>query len=329
MRSSFWLVLILGCGNSATKITDGAVDTRPIDARTPDAMPDALIDAPPAPLGAHRYVMDHETVPTAPNESNIYGLDLNNDGIVDNAFGMVEASLGSMGLPVESVVSHGIDIGSPITLVDLAAADLTTATTATATLYTGANAMPVPCNGTGDTTCRHHLAGTGTFDIAATSARDTALTGAIAANVLTAGPGTLHFPVTVFGSTVTVQLIAARVKLTGLTDTAVMSGIVAGGIPKSELDTKVFPAIAAGATAAVAVDCNALTSPPGCGCTASSTGATYISLFDTNQNCAVTTDEIASNSLIMALFATDLTVGNTKAMSFGVGITAIHAAFTP
>jgi len=324
MRSIWCVVLVLGCGNDAVKPIDGAIDVA-VDTAPP---PDALLDAPAPPAGARRYVIDHEHLPTNSNEALMYGLDLDNDATVDNQFGMVEAAFAGMGFDDQPAVDHVIDTGAVIMLADLEAADLTTAATASFTIYGGANPMPAACNGSADTTCRHHLAGTATFDVATTSAHDTPLAGTVAANVFTGGPGQVHFPVSLLGATVFMPLIGARVKLTAITDSGV-TGVVAGAISQTTIDSTLIPAIRLGVTAQIANDCHALTTPPACGCVDGSRGKTFLSLLDANQDCAVTNDEIKNNSLFMALLATDVVIDGQPALSMGVGVTGVHAAFTP
>ena len=327
MRSILCAVLVVGCGNNASTAIDGAVDVA-VDVAVDTARPDALLDAPPPPAGSHRYVIDHEHLPTNTTEAHMYGLDLNGDGTVDNQLGMVDATFEGMGLSTQPGVDHVIDTGAVMMLADLEAADLTTAATASFTMYDGANAMPAPCNGSADTTCRHHLAGTATFDVAATSAHDTPLAGAVAANVFIGGPGQLHFPISLLGATVSLQLIGARVKLTGVTDTGV-TGIIAGAIPQTVVNSTLIPALRLGFTAQIAADCNALTSPPTCGCLDGSRGKMILGLLDANHDCALTDDEVRNNSLIMALLAPDVSIDGQMALSMGVGVTAVHAAFTP
>lgn len=324
------LLALLGCGSNHDSTIDAAkqIDAKTIDAR-PDAPADALYDAPMAPAGAHRFVIDHQHLPTNNNEAHTYGLDLNGDNVVDNQLGMVNAAIAGMGFSAQPVLDHAIDTGSIEVLADLEAADLTTAAQATFTLLDGANAMPAPCNGSSDTTCRHHLAGTATFDVAAMSPHDPALAGSIAAGVVTAGPGTLHLRTNAFGAMVDLKLIGARIRLANPTDASVMTGVIAGAIAQQDIDSSLLVPLQAGLAAQIAVDCSALTSPPGCGCTSGSSGATAISLFDTNQDCTVSVVELENSSLIMSLLAPDVMIDGMKALSVGVGVSAVHAAFTP
>lgn len=317
------IVALAACGNDGAKPSDAAIDAA-IDA----AMPDALIDAPAPPPNAHRYVIDHERLPTTNNEARTYGLDLDSDGVVDNQLGMVIGTLAGMGFDVEAPLTHAIDTGATIMLADVESASLTGGT-ATFALVQGTNAMPAPCNGAADTTCRHHLAGTATFEVATTSPHDAPLAGTISGGVLNAGPGTIHIATSFFGAPITLQLIGARVRLTQPTEALLMSGVIAGGVTQTELDATLYPGMQTAITAQIALDCTALTSPPACGCADGSTGKTDIGLFDANQDCAVSVDELKTNSLILSLLAPDVTIGTEQALSFGVGITAVHAAFVP
>jgi hypothetical protein len=134
----------------------------------------------------------------------------------------------------------------------------------------------------------------------------------------------------IFGSPpVVIELIGARVKLEMVASTGIAQSVIAGAITQAELDAKVYPGIHQGVTAAVAADCTT-TTPPDCGCAASSTGRTMINLFDTNpKNCVISIDEIKNNTLIQSLFAPDVTIGGQQALSFGVAVTAVKATFAP
>ncbi|CAN5662684.1 hypothetical protein BH11MYX1_BH11MYX1_29760 [soil metagenome] len=321
MRTVVLILVLAACGNNNSEPSDAA---KSIDARPPDA----LLDAPPPPASAHRFVLDHERLPSSNNQARAYSLDLNNDGTADNGLGMALASLSSMGFDVQAPLDRAIDTGTIEILADIETTDLVTSTQATVALLDGANALPTPCLDASDIICRHHLAGTSTFDVATTS-HDTPLTGAIVTGVLDAGPGALHLRTVVFGAPVDLALIGARVRLQQPSDAAIMTGIVAGAITQAEIDTSLIPAIQTGVSAQIALDCSALTSPPECGCTTGSGGKSLLVLFDTNQDCVVSNAEIKSNSLITVLLAPDVSINSVQALSFGVQVSAVHAAFTP
>lgn len=317
------LVALAACGNDSSR----PIDAQMIDAKV-DAPADALIDAPAASPNAHRYVVDHEILPANNTQARTNALDLNNDGQVDNQLGMVISTFIGMGLDAQAPLTGAIDRGNVIMLADLESSSLTTGT-ATFELMTGSNPMPAACTSVSDQVCRHHLAGTATFDVPTTPARDTPLAGSFVGGVLDVGPGTMHITTDLLGANVRLELVGARVRLTAPTDNQIMTGIVAGGVTTTERDTVLYPALQVALTAQIAADCNALTSPPTCGCTDGSTGKTFVGLFDASHDCHVTVDEISSSSLVTALFAPDITIGGQQAVSLGVGITAVHAAFVP
>jgi len=320
---SIALLLLAACGSSSgSKPVDAAIDSHsfpPIDA-PPDS---------PMAQGTHsHYVVDKVNVPTTTNQARMYGLDLDGNGTVDNQLGMVMATLTSQGANLQGITDHAVNVGNILMLADVQTSAFDNATAAGFTLYVGQNAMPAPCSSSTDTVCRHHLAGTGTFDVAATP-RDPELVGNFVSGVYTGGPG--HLPVQVSfgaGQPVTFDLLGARVKVSG-SATAITSGIVAGGVSTNDVMTKIFPGLQVAFTAQVAADCTMLANPPTCGCTSGSTGATLLGLFDTNHDCAISVAEIAGNSLVQSLFAPDITLEGQMCLSLGVGFTAVPGTFTP
>src|ERR1051326_911858 len=244
------------------------------DAR-PDAPPDMAIDTPIT--GApHHYIIDKQILPSSTASARAEGLDLNNDGQVDNQLGMVLATFVAQGIgSSQPSLDTDVDRGDILTLADLDADSLTTGA-ATFTLYAGANPMPPACNGSGDTTCRHHLGGNGSFDVSSTSPRDTALAGTFASGtLLTAanGNGRLHLQTVFMTSTpVTLDLIGARVKVTGVTANGIASGIIAGGVTAADIDTTLVPAWQETLQTRMIADCPG--APPSCGCTSGSEGKT-------------------------------------------------------
>jgi hypothetical protein len=314
------LLLVAACGSSSTsKTTDAAVDSHPFPP----------IDAPPMAQGTHsHYVVDKVNVPTTNMQARMYGLDLNGDGSVDNNLGMVMSTLASMGADLQGLTDHAVDTGTILMLADVQTTAFDHALSAGFTTYVGQNPMPAPCASAQDTVCRHHLTGTGTFDVAAMP-RDPALVGDFVASVYTGGPGHLPIEVTFLGNMpVTFDLIGAKTQLSG-SATAITNGILAGCVTENDINTKVYPGLAASFTADIAANCTMLQNPPSCGCASGSTEATLLSLFDTNHDCAISASEISSNSLVMSLFAPDLTIEGQQCISFGVGFTAVPGTFTP
>jgi hypothetical protein len=314
MRLASVMLVLVGCGNVTA---------------VPDAPP---IDMPPDMfLGAHRhYVVDHQTVPVNNTEARANTLDLNGDATPDNQLGGVFAALAGQGFDFTTPTSTAVDRGTIIVLVDLQAPDLATAAAAVMTTYLGANPQPPACNGPTDGTCRHHLDGTATFALSPASPHEPPLAGAISGGVYTGGPGKLPVQIAPFGPTMQLELVGARAKLADLTDTTIATGIIAGGIRQSDIDTTFIPQAAADFEAIVQRDCpNSGGVPPDCGCAAGAQGKTLLSIFDASpQDCRITEDEVRTSSLIQSLLAPDLTIEGQPALSFGFGFTAVRGEFT-
>jgi hypothetical protein len=313
--------LVAACGDDSNGTPiDGAVDA-----------PAVLIDAPPPPLGHHHYVIDSILMPTSNNTAREYGQDLDNDGMVDNQFGMVLGTLASMGLDVQLLTTQSVDRGNSITLIDMFANDLTTEPAATFATFVGSNPMPAACAGATDTTCRHHLVGNATFTITAGAPTNPALTGAIAGGTYTSAPaGHLAAPFTAFPAPTptAVNLVGAKVVATQVSATKIMTMKIGGAITNAEMDAKVYPVVSAGMQAEITRDCIAPTNPPTCGCGAGTNGAVWVDLVDAApKDCKVTAGELKANNLFTSLFAPDVMIDGQMALSIGFKATAVEAGF--
>jgi hypothetical protein len=327
------LVVLIACGNGPAKHSD---------AKVVDMMVDMRVPPPDAPPGYFYYVIDHEMVPTNNAQARAYGLDLNGDGTIDNQLGMVLGTLSTMGFDIQGNTTKAIDTGNVLMLADLYALDFTTTTSSTFTTFDGANPSPAPCSSPSDTVCRHHLTGSGIFDVASTSPRDTPLAGGAVNGTFNEGPGHMSIQFAMADSTTPLHLplIGARARFSGASPTGIASGILAGAVTQNDVNTKLIPQMqmsfapivqrdCCGAPTSPSPTCNATANPP-CGCIDGSTGKTLLGLFDTMpKDCMITASEIQNNSLIMSLLAPDVTVEGQMALSIGVGFTAVAGNYAP
>jgi hypothetical protein len=307
------------------------------------------------PEGTHyHYVANRALVPTTNAMAREYGLDIGAadknvpDGTIDNQLGMVLGTLAGMGFKIQDTLDVAVSEGNIILLLDYQTKDLQTSSAAgiQALLGDKATAMPAACNAGETYTCNtatppvcmgcgHHLAGTGMFGISASSPTNAALSGKIIGGTFTGGPGNITLQIALGGTmAITLNLIAAHAKLSGVTDTTVGSAILAGALTQEDLNTKVIPAIQQQLVPIIMRDCSALSTPPACGCMDGSTGKTVLGLFDTDpKDCSVTVAEIQNNSLIKSLLAPDVcstaTCAQPDALSLGIKLTAVKGAFTP
>lgn len=297
------------------------------------------------PEGEHyHYVASSVLVPTTNTQAREYGLDLNGDKTVDNQLGMVLSTLGSMGFDIQATLDTSVAEGSIVLLVDMQTKDFSNTTAAGIQIFLGddATVMPPACapgemyNETTKTGCKKHLDGAGMFTIDAQSPTNAALGGKIVGGTFTGGPGDLSLQISLGGTdAIQLDLIGARVKGSMLSETMLGGVVFAGAITKTDIDTKVIPAIQKQLEPLIARDCSALDTPPGCGCADGSTGKTILGLFDTKKadgsegkDCAVSVDEIKTNSLIVSLLAPDVTIDGKQALSLGIKASAVKATYT-
>jgi hypothetical protein len=262
---------------------------------------------------------------------------------------MVLGTLAGQGFDVQGTIDKAIAEGDIILLVDFQSASFTSTSAAGVTIKLGDMEMPPACgttpeeylcklaNGmeckstdTGCTCsgCGKHLTGTGTFTLDPNSPPNAGVSGKIIGGTFTGGPGDISLKIALGGTEgISLDLIGARGKATGISENGMESLILAGALTKSDLDNKVIPAIHMQIEPIITRDCPTPTAAD-CGCMSGSTGKTILNLFDTNpKNCAVTVDEIKTNTLIQSLLAPDVKIDGQDALSLGVKTTAVKATF--
>jgi hypothetical protein len=284
-----------------------------------------------ASLQRHTYVASEIHLPTSNAQAQAYGLDLDGDGRTDNQLGQILSVLASQGIDLQTALQTAIARGTIIQLLELQTAGYVSSSSASLNFLLGdsATATPPPCSGPSDTVCGRHLQGTGSFTIAGTAPVNSPLSGTVASGTFDGGPGQLTLPLVLGASpAVSLTLLGARARATGMADTGIDSVIVGGGISQSDVDNLLVPALQSQFEAIVARDCTDPGSPPTCGCASGSAGATLRTLFDTNPvDCAVSVAEIRANSLMSTLLAPDMTINGTPSLSLGVGFKAVKATF--
>jgi hypothetical protein len=302
-------------------------------------------DGPVVPEGTHYgYVVSQASVPENNTQARDFGLDLGAarsgtpDGIVDNQLGVVLGTLSGMGFEIQGTIDEAIAQGSIILLVDFQATDFMNTSAAGLGVKIGATAMPAPCTDPTDlTTCGQHLKGTGSFTIAASSPADALVAGPVVNGTFNGGPGNLALQIAL-GTTdpLTLNLLAARARATGISDTGITTLTVGGALTTEELNTQVLPAIQVQVAGLIERDCGTGGTPPSCGCAADSTAALILGLFDgtaagTVQDCTVSVEEIAGNFLIKGLLAPDVCSKDTceapDALSLGIQVQTVKGTF--
>ncbi|MEO8707107.1 MAG: hypothetical protein ABI867_44180 [Kofleriaceae bacterium] len=282
------------------------------------------------PSGPHfTYVTDTVTVPENNTQAREIGLDLDDNGTIDNQLGMVLGTLAGQGFKVQDTLDEAVLTGSIILLLDLQSPSFTSTTGAGLDIKLGTNPTPAACVDPENlATCGKHLDGNGSFMVDPSSPPNAGVDGKIAGGVFSGGPGNISLQIALGGTEpIDLDLIGARAKATTITETGMGEVILAGAITQSDLDTKVIPAVHAQLAPLIDRDCGALPrTPPDCGCGTGSTGKTIIGLFDTTpKDCTVDIAEITNNSLIKSLLAPDVQIDGVDALSLGISVTAVKA----
>ena len=289
----------------------------------------------------HTFVVSKVQVPTNGTEATALGLDIDDkandaNGGIDNQLGMVLGNIGALAptLNIQGSIDEQVATGGIILLTNLLAKDLASASGVGLTVYLGDNPRPLPCTDANDTVCGKHLTGTGMFDISASSPQDATLAGKIVAGKFTGGPGTVTLQIALSaGMPIDLPLQKAKAELTGISTTGFTGGKIGGAIAKTDLETKVYPAIAATVRDTYDRDCDA---PPagtianGCNCVAGSTGKTLQTTFDKMPaDCTISDAEVVG--FVSGLVSPDIDLdgdGMADAVSLGVGVKAVVGTFT-
>lgn len=341
-------VAVVGCGGSSSGDADAAlvIDATPLvdapvpdaaapDASAPDAMvPDAVIPADAfIPTGGHaQYVIDTITIPTSSGQATACGLDIDSDPMarVDNALGQIVAALaGAAGADPQPGMDAALANGTALHLLDVQADSLADDPTVLLREFLGEDTDGNPAD---------NFSGSEPFAIAADSPTDAQLAGAISGGQMDVGPGELSVRIVPFsgGTPIVLPLVGARIH-GNLSGTELLGGILGGAVTSDTLDTVVIPALALNVQAVVATNCGGTF--PNC-CTAGTSGETLVSLFDTNDDCLVSEQEIRDSTLVQSLLAPDLDLfdatgafnplsdGVKDSLSIGVCFTAVGAFFT-
>lgn len=309
-----------------------------------DGGPDPVV-CDPTTYQDYTFVVDSVQLPTTPAEATQLALDL--DGAepirADNTLGMVIATLADQAnLDVTTAVTGAINAGDVILLSSLQTDSLAGSACARLGVYLGANPSVPPCVDVNDTVCGGHLQGDASFEIAQGSPTDTKIDG----QILPGGqfelgdnpPGNfvIEIDIAELGQPLALNLIGARVETT-VSEGELTSGLIGGAITEADLQNSILPAIHGVIADVVTADCGGAF--PDC-CTPGSAGEQVLGIFDADDSCDVTLEELTTNELISALLAPDVDLLNANgefspnedgiadSLSIGLGFTATTGTFT-
>jgi hypothetical protein len=295
-------------------VTDGPVtDTQPPDQQQIDAPPVVSTD----------FVFDTLRLPMNATLSTTYALELG--GQKYNALGdllsAVVPTLNITGLP-ESV-QNAVCIGDTINLLRVKATNLVNDPAIAADSWVGTPVVccsaacleiaQLVCSASAKAQCFN---GSKTFQPDPQHPGASPLSGGISASQLQLQPGALKLKISLTsGGSAVVSLKGAVIKGT-ITAAGITSGVLAGGVPTSEMAGVVLPQMA--------TILNNLLKDPNVNFT---TKAAILAAFDTDKDGSVSGAELAGNALLAPYLAGDVDVDadGTKEVSMGIGFTAVGA----
>jgi len=271
------------------------------------------------------YVVNRFIMPNAATGSQ-YGVDLDNDGIIDNSLGSILGALGAVGpgLDVQEQMDEAVYSGSLLQLVRIFAKSLVN--DPGAVLQTWAGAQQTCCQTPTDvtlcgtqaaTTC---FSGSHTFSPDPADPQGTLLVGAIVSGGMLFKAPTMKLRIP-FGAMGMMELDVKAAQIKGaVSGSGIINGVVAGAITQADVQNKILPAIATSLT-------DTLNDPT----VDAQTKAIISGMFDTNSDGTITTQEVASNIFISTFLSGDVDVDNDGVMelSVGMGYTAVPAVITP
>jgi hypothetical protein len=271
----------------------------------------------------HHYVTDSLKVGRTVAEADGYGFDLNNDKnhVTDNALGHLFGGLSNL-LDVDTNLAASIQAGDTVVLDSLRADRLRNDPIASWQVDLG-EPHPNPV-----------LTGGGDFTVDPTAPTSSKLDGSITRGQFTGGPGTLPLRLGLAAGQPPIELHLAGARIQATCDaTGCTDGKLGGGIPETEVDGLVVPAIASIFQADVDASCTT-SSPDSC----TPSGAQILNLFDADHDGRITADEVRANALIHAILQPDLDLfkangspghdGTNESLSVGLGFTAKNADFS-
>jgi hypothetical protein len=280
------------------------------------------------PEGAHfQYVVSDLRIPATNTEARMFSLDLNGDKTVDNDMGQIFAALNSMGLGVAGTADEALARGGLIMLADLQTTNFEDTASTGLTMYLGGEPSPAPCLDPADlATCGQHLQGSGQFSVADAPASDLAVA-PIKNAVFTASMSRLPVEIVLDPTSPTrLDLHGAKVRWTAIAPDHA-SAILAGGITKADVDGVVIPEAASQLDRVVVEGCHPGTTVGECICNEGARGISLLTYFDDNDDCRISSAELAASNIARALLAPDITVGGEALTSFGVAVELVAATF--
>jgi hypothetical protein len=270
----------------------------------------------------HQYVTSKLVLPLDQATLTENAFDLDKNGTVDNQLGNILIALkDQMGeVSPQGTVDGAIADGTIVLLLSVYAKDIQASDQSIIWAFLGESATGAPVPGK-------------SYTVNTDAPSNAYFGGKIKAGLGTYGgdDATLTLSIALTETPLELSLREAHVEFDVSADGKTLeNGRLGGAIPEADINTQLLPEMQKLMQDQVTFRCGAETTPGACACTPSNSGgATIQQMFDTNDDCTITIDEIKNNDTLKLLLKGDITLKDgTKAMSLGLGFEAIDAAYT-
>ena len=266
------------------------------------------------------YVVSRLVLPT-PASAGSVGIDHDGDGKIDNALATILGSVASLtsSLDPQQDLDEALYRGKALILIRVQAADFSDTAQALAQIWRAAE--QTCCTSSDLALCKAEatascLDGSHAFAPHPTTPNAAVLGGSLSSGTAHFGPATVTLSLTLSGVGA-LDLALQNVHILGKPGAAgITDGVLAGAIPKSEVDGKLLPALAA--------MLNDLLADP----TESQSNKTLVlGLFDADKDGKISVSEIQSNYLVTTLLGGDVDFDKdgVKETSLGLSFEAVTA----
>lgn len=282
---------------------------------------------PPAAMSVGKYVSNKITLPSTSSQARDLGCDLDGNGVPDNQLGNILSALRGM-VDTQMGIDDAVNKGSVLVLFDV---------------KSDSGAMTAAAGHAGVSVALGKYAGA-MFDMATAfsgmgmftiDGMKYDLAGSIANGVGNFGPGNLTLKIALVAGAApfSAALVNASVANVTISTAGLMGGKICGAITESDLNNNVLPTIAmllkdrvaqGGSTATTL--CQIFdTMDPKCAATAAEC-ANFSATMMPPAGC-ISDVEIKENAIIKSVLKPDVTLNGTKALSIGLGFTAVVAKY--
>lgn len=297
------IVLTLSLVTACTALAQPA----PIPTRTPQVQP--------ATGAQYLFVTNKLTLPTTQAQAEALALNVDEDGHTDNKFGQLLSLLTSAApkLELQPALDQAVNNGQIVSLHVVRADDPMNDPSVSWSITLGLQSQSPP-----------QFDGSDKFALDSAVPSYTPIVGSVANGQFAGGPGAAKIKVSLLGQSVDVDLIGVRIEA-DLSANGCLNGKLGGGITGEELRGKLLPAMADGLNQIVKAD--------------QDLSNTLLQVFDSDNNGAITGQELENNPLLMIAISPDLDLldasgafnpghdGVKESYSVGLGFTCVPASF--